>query len=374
MADRFQFFNTSKDSLPGKGVGESITSGESYLELSKIPNWRRILSNQGETPFSWEEVQWKTLEEAMLAAQNPMTSEKKNTLTKSQKAEWESRKEQVLEELLNEKFRQSKDAQKVLLLTGTAELWHLNRKLRLSSQNQSTDGKEIKASKEEHWTYLETLRQTIREELEKKEAEKTPIQRIAPTPQTDRGAMSEKPTKTKAAPKSKAKKEVDQVAQSEGNIGYAPSSTNAEEPPVNFTRLLGHDQGEKEKEKENESSIHFCPICKYYLYLQADTPNDPLIRLCRNCGFREKDEKGGLVMEMMVQERSAEGYKILLNEFTRKDPRLPHIHGSIQCPEAGCPSNSSGQESDIIYIKYDHVNLLYIYICDICGFQWRSRR
>jgi hypothetical protein len=27
----------------------------------------------------------------------------------------------------------------------------------------------------------------------------------------------------------------------------------------------------------------------------------------------------------------------------------------------------------VIYIKYDVVNLMYLYICDICGEQWHSR-
>jgi DNA-directed RNA polymerase subunit M/transcription elongation factor TFIIS len=99
-----------------------------------------------------------------------------------------------------------------------------------------------------------------------------------------------------------------------------------------------------------------------------------LHRLCRNCGHREEDTKGGMVMEMMVQERSAEGYKILLNEFTRQDPRLPHIRKNIKCPEPTCDSNHGKKDPDIIYIKYDAVNMLYLYICDICGFQWRSAR
>ena len=37
------------------------------------------------------------------------------------------------------------------------------------------------------------------------------------------------------------------------------------------------------------------------------------IRLCRNCGNTEKEEKGTLVSETLVKERTSEGYKILLN-------------------------------------------------------------
>ena len=102
-----------------------------------------------------------------------------------------------------------------------------------------------------------------------------------------------------------------------------------------------------------------------------DGESQELRRICRKCGFKE-DSKGGLVMEMMIQQRSSEGYKVLLNEFTRKDPRLPHIRKNIACPNVACESNH-GKDPDVIYIKYDLVNLMYLYICDICGDQWHSR-
>jgi DNA-directed RNA polymerase subunit M/transcription elongation factor TFIIS len=123
--------------------------------------------------------------------------------------------------------------------------------------------------------------------------------------------------------------------------------------------------------KESESSLKYCPVCENYLYMQVDGESQELRRMCRKCGFKE-ESPGGLVMEMMIQQRSTEGYKILLNEFTRKDPRLPHIRKNITCPNTACESNH-GKEPDVIYIKYDVINLMYLYICDICGDQWHSR-
>ena len=123
--------------------------------------------------------------------------------------------------------------------------------------------------------------------------------------------------------------------------------------------------------KESESSLKYCSVCENYLYMQVDAESQELRRMCRKCGFKE-ESSGGLVMEMMIQQRSTEGYKILLNEFTRKDPRLPHIRKNITCPNQACESNH-GKEPDVIYIKYDVVNLMYLYICDICGDQWHSR-
>ena len=122
-----------------------------------------------------------------------------------------------------------------------------------------------------------------------------------------------------------------------------------------------------------ESSLSFCPVCENYLYMNVEGETQELSRICRKCGFKEKDLKGGLIMEMTIQEKSSEGYKILLNEFTRSDPRLPHIRKNITCPNVACESNHGGKDPDVIYIKYDNVNLMYLYICDICGEQWHSR-
>jgi DNA-directed RNA polymerase subunit M/transcription elongation factor TFIIS len=116
--------------------------------------------------------------------------------------------------------------------------------------------------------------------------------------------------------------------------------------------------------------MKFCPTCRNLLYLSAEPTS--LKRLCKNCGYSEDEEKGCLVVETLVQERSSEAYKILLNEFTRQDPTLPHVK-TIKCPNGRCGSNGGGDERDVIYIKYDPVNLKYIYICNVCSETWRSR-
>jgi len=105
------------------------------------------------------------------------------------------------------------------------------------------------------------------------------------------------------------------------------------------------------------------------MYLDQD--DKVLRRICRNCGFQE-EEKGGLVLEMDLKEKTSEGYKILMNEFTTQDPTLPHVN-TIKCPNNECDSNISGKERDVIYLKYDTVNMKFLYICNICNKRWRSK-
>jgi DNA-directed RNA polymerase subunit M/transcription elongation factor TFIIS len=123
--------------------------------------------------------------------------------------------------------------------------------------------------------------------------------------------------------------------------------------------------------------MKFCPTCKYYLYLRSHEGggegqiDQELRRYCVNCGYTETETKGGLISETMVQQKSSEAFKIMINEFTRQDNTLPHIK-MIPCPKLSCPSNE-GQERDVIYMTYDGPGKKNLYICNVCGEQWKSR-
>jgi len=93
---------------------------------------------------------------------------------------------------------------------------------------------------------------------------------------------------------------------------------------------------------------------------------------CHVCGNIENQTKGGLVSEIYLKARGSEAYKIILNEFTRQDPTLPHLK-TMKCPSAACNSNTSGADKDVIYLKYDAENLKFLYICNVCDTHWRSR-
>lgn len=361
MPDIFQLYHGSADAAPGKGAGESLdSSADTYKELKAIKGWRRILSNFALTPFTWKGKRWNTVEHAFQAAKfetiapelfdsfsldsgselgrsggDAARSERKALVfTPAQKAAWDARSAEVMRELWEAKFSQDKEAQRVLLLTRTAQLWHAAPRV-----------------PKVRWDALEEIRASL-----------AGVQRnVEGTPE-----MADAAPKPKKGTKSKKAKEAAPVAEGVVTNGEeaAAAPANVDLPPPDL-----------ETPERKESAIRFCPVCRYYLYVEANTgQEESLYRFCRNCGYRNADEHGGLVTEMMVQERATEGYKILLNEFTRRDPRLPHIKKDVKCPDPACDSNHGKAEADIIYIKYDAINMLYLYICDICGHQWRSRR
>jgi DNA-directed RNA polymerase subunit M/transcription elongation factor TFIIS len=121
---------------------------------------------------------------------------------------------------------------------------------------------------------------------------------------------------------------------------------------------------------------HMCPKCDYYMpmgqQVDPETELKDVIRYCRNCGHT-KEENKGLVMEVIVQQKSTETQQVFVNEFTKHDPRLPHVK-TLKCPNLQCPSRQTqGVEPDVIYIKYDTANLKFLYICNHCETKWRSR-
>ncbi len=115
--------------------------------------------------------------------------------------------------------------------------------------------------------------------------------------------------------------------------------------------------------------IEFCPTCHNYLYLESGP--ESLTKTCKTCGFRKDTDKGGLIMETILQVKSSEEYKYTVNEFTKEDPRLPH-YKNLSCPNRQCPTAQGGVENDVIVIKNDQKNLRFVYICNVCNTEWRS--
>lgn len=337
-----------------KAAGDIVSDKLNYAELVKIPEWRVILSDSAITPFQWKGKQWKTADHAIKASSASLQEETFNTYSLDSGSDiargsvektFPLPSEDILAEIWRAKFTQDEKARRVLGLTGQAQLWTIGIK-----------GKKVR------WTTLETIRnETIRNEAQRNAAVEIEMA-DALTKGTNTKAKTKSKKATTAATTAAATAKEDVVNVFAENTIAAPLTKEAPITPPDLNAA-----------EETDSSLKFCPVCDNYLYIEVDTESQGLTRLCRKCGHKEEDTKGGLVMEMMIQQQSSEGYKVLLNEFTRKDPRLPHIRKNISCPNVTCDSNKGGKDPDVIYIKYDLVNLMYLYICDICGEKWHSR-
>jgi hypothetical protein len=116
--------------------------------------------------------------------------------------------------------------------------------------------------------------------------------------------------------------------------------------------------------------MRFCDACGNKF------DHEGLNEVCKTCGIRRPFKPKSLA-EALVSETSfrsggtSANSGIVVNEYTRRDPKLPHMN-MIRCPNAECPSNTSDKPADVIYIKTDPAQLKFQYVCTNCPMQWTS--
>ena len=119
--------------------------------------------------------------------------------------------------------------------------------------------------------------------------------------------------------------------------------------------------------------MHFCSKCSnmYYLKLKDDAA-DKLLYYCRHCGNEESDLQTTDMCVLRTHiNRSDEKYIHIVNQYTKSDPTLPRIK-TIKCPNQECSSIDGEKENEVIYVRYDDVNIKYIYMCVHCDTTWKT--
>jgi len=181
--DVFVFKSNSADKPPGKGVHEHIVKGHAYPELSKIKDWRRMLSNFDVAEFEWtgkdvlpdpfpEKTRWNSIEHAFQGAKHWWKGHKKEALRftlnsgdaigKGDGAEaqkhrklvkiddmsgWEELSWKVMSSAAESKYTQNPEKMRMLKATVPAELFHL----------ETQRGKKAEIVPFKHLEYIRTL-------------------------------------------------------------------------------------------------------------------------------------------------------------------------------------------------------------------------
>jgi DNA-directed RNA polymerase subunit M/transcription elongation factor TFIIS len=165
--------------------------------------------------------------------------------------------------------------------------------------------------------------------------------------------------------------------------------------------------------------MHFCVNCSnmYYIRLSEEDPNS-IVYYCRNCGHENKNISLDSVTVSKTNFKNAkQKYNSIINKYTKMDPTLPRIN-TIKCPNQSCISNggeegshveSHGEdvlevdvameregtavavdatklsvpkikskhkepEREIIYLRYDDVNMNFVYLCATCDTVWNTEQ
>ena len=118
--------------------------------------------------------------------------------------------------------------------------------------------------------------------------------------------------------------------------------------------------------------MKFCNTCNNMLYTKlGGAKEDDLFYYCRNCNINEPYETDDLCVSKINYKRSEQKYQNSVNEYTKLDPTLPRTN-AIKCPNLECLSNKENDKREIVMIRYDDIQLKYVYLCASCNTTWKN--
>ena len=123
--------------------------------------------------------------------------------------------------------------------------------------------------------------------------------------------------------------------------------------------------------------MHFCINCSnmYYIRLSEEDPNS-IVYYCRNCGHENKNiSLDSVTISKTSFKHNKQKYNSIINKYTKMDPTLPRIN-TIKCPNQSCSSNEGEKEKEreVIYLRYDDVNMNFVYMCSTCDTVWNTEQ
>ena len=116
--------------------------------------------------------------------------------------------------------------------------------------------------------------------------------------------------------------------------------------------------------------MKFCEHCKNMLYVSVDE-DSKLLFYCKSCNHKviqdvQRDNSVLIIDDNKIDESTR--YAHFLNKYLKFDPTLPRVN-NISCTNESCTKQKDG-ENEVIYLKYDHANMQYLYYCCHCDHFW----
>jgi DNA-directed RNA polymerase subunit M/transcription elongation factor TFIIS len=109
----------------------------------------------------------------------------------------------------------------------------------------------------------------------------------------------------------------------------------------------------------------------YYVRLKGLKENNNLIYYCRKCGNEDTNiSQDNVIISNTNLKKQEQNFEHIVNEYTKLDPTLPRIN-NIDCVNKECISNTDdNMEPEIIFMRYDNINMKYLYLCTYCDKVW----
>jgi hypothetical protein len=93
------------------------------------------------------------------------------------------------------------------------------------------------------------------------------------------------------------------------------------------------------------------------------------VQSCRKCSYKEpvSSEHPILYDHSLREDKTV---RLALNPYLKYDPTLPRFK-EIVCPNTDCPSKA-GRTSDVVGVKIDAANVIWMYQCVHCDYTWKQ--
>ncbi len=123
--------------------------------------------------------------------------------------------------------------------------------------------------------------------------------------------------------------------------------------------------------------MKFCKNCNNMYYIKLEGENcDKILYYCRNCGDTNYElmTEGKCILKENITKNDSKN--ITINSYTKLDNTLPRLN-YIKCPNEKCKSNNIDfniEDREVIYIRHDHINMKYLYLCSHCDTTWNTEK
>jgi hypothetical protein len=135
--------------------------------------------------------------------------------------------------------------------------------------------------------------------------------------------------------------------------------------------------------------MHFCAVCDNILHMQIgqlDTVTSsatkqnqiPLTLYCKHCPYKievdktKNNSQRQLFNPCMYRSNYSNNhplyYATIVNKYSFDDPTLPCMN--TPCQNKGCESHKENILSEILFIRHDHQDMQYLYLCKHCRQCW----
>ena len=116
--------------------------------------------------------------------------------------------------------------------------------------------------------------------------------------------------------------------------------------------------------------MRFCPSCDNMLYIKVNNAKR-LMYYCKNCNHSEEETTSSSVCVLDTNNVDEEtNYTQYITPYLKYDLALPR--DDINCVNQKC-TKLPEQPNEVIYVKYDSDNMLYLYHCVYCEHYWRAK-